>query len=123
MMIKEVVEQTGLSRHTIRFYEKEKLIAPPERSGNGYRHYGKDIVQQLRLITRAKMLGFTLKEIKELSGLLYAKGLTEAELAKQLRAKKAEIAKKQAELKAIDEDIDRALAGLCEYRDQLDLSK
>lgn len=122
MLIKDVVEQTGLSRHTIRFYEKEQLIAPPKRSDNGYRDYGKNIVQQLQLITRAKMLGFTLKEIKELTNLLFSNTLTQKEITRQLRAKRAEIETKLDELMTIRSDIDRALAGLCEYRDQIDFA-
>ena len=43
MTIKEVEEQLGLSRATIRFYEKENLLVP-QRSGNTYREYSEDDV-------------------------------------------------------------------------------
>ncbi len=39
MTIKEVEEQTGLTRSNIRFYEKEKLIEPSRNDKNGYRDY------------------------------------------------------------------------------------
>ena len=39
MTIKEVEEQTGLSRSNLRFYEKEKLIHPARNEKNDYREY------------------------------------------------------------------------------------
>lgn len=66
MLIGELAQKTGLSRDTIRFYEKIGLIAPSQRNGgNGYKEYDETIVERLTLITQAKALGFTLNEIKQ----------------------------------------------------------
>jgi MerR family mercuric resistance operon transcriptional regulator len=54
---------------TVRFYEREGLIDEPPRRKSGYRQYPKDTVHRLRFIRRARELGFTLKEIKELLSL------------------------------------------------------
>ncbi|WP_221798602.1 MerR family transcriptional regulator [Oceanobacter mangrovi] len=113
MQMREVIEATHLSRDTIRFYEKEGLIPAPVRSGNGYRHYDESVVRQLKLIKRAKHLGFTLKEIKSLAVLLYQNSLTPREMELHLRDKRDEIAEKIAELAAIKSEIDAALAGMC----------
>ena len=67
MNIKELTETVGLSRDTIRFYEREGLISKPSRKSNGYRDYDNKIVEQLNMIVMAKELGFTLKEIRELT--------------------------------------------------------
>ena len=48
MIIKEVEEKTGLSRSNIRFYEKEKLIAPDRNVNNGYREAKKSGMKELR---------------------------------------------------------------------------
>lgn len=119
MQMKAVVEATGLSKDTIRFYEKEKLISAPTRANNGYRHYDDKVVNQLKLITRAKHLGFTLKEIKSLSALLYKQSLTPKEMTKLLREKRREIDEKISQLALIQQEIDNALAGLCEEKHQL----
>lgn len=66
MQIGEVAQNTGLSIDTIRFYEKEGLIGPPQRSAGGYRLYDERTVDRLRLINRAQQLGFSLQEIREL---------------------------------------------------------
>lgn len=54
---------------TVRFYEQQGLLAKPSRTASGYRQYGEDVVARLQFIQRAKELGFTLNEIKELLSL------------------------------------------------------
>ena len=64
MTIKEVEEQLGLSRATIRFYEKEQLLMP-QRSGNTYREYSEDDIAVLKKIIILRKLGFSVAEIKD----------------------------------------------------------
>ena len=64
MTIKEVEEQLGLSRATIRFYEKENLLAP-QRSGNSYREYSEEDIAVLKKIVVFRKLGFSVAEIKD----------------------------------------------------------
>lgn len=66
MQIGEVARSTGLSVDTIRFYEKQALLARLARSASGYRVYAEGDVERLRSIGRAQMLGFSLGEIREL---------------------------------------------------------
>lgn len=63
MQIGEVAEATGLSRDTLRFYEKRGLLRA-RRSANGYRDYPPEAVDWLRYIRLAQTLGFTLAEIE-----------------------------------------------------------
>lgn len=64
MTIKEVEEQLGLPRATIRFYEKEELLTP-RRSGNTYREYSEDDIAVLKKIIILRKLGFSVSEIKD----------------------------------------------------------
>ena len=64
MTIKEVEKELGLSRVTIRFYEKENLLTP-QRSWNSYREYDEEAVAVLMKIVILRKLGFSLSEIKE----------------------------------------------------------
>ena len=66
MRIGELSKKTGIATDTLRYYEKEGLISPAIRSSNGYRQYNQDSYQQLQFINRAKDVGFTLKECREL---------------------------------------------------------
>jgi len=56
----------GVAVDTIRYYEREGLLKPPERKASGYRQYDEAAVERVRFIRRAKKLGFTLGEIKNL---------------------------------------------------------
>jgi len=65
MLIGRVSELTGATRKAIRHYESIGLIAPPERKGN-YRIYHAHDVMVISMICRAKSLGFSLSEIKDI---------------------------------------------------------
>ncbi|HIE96395.1 MAG: heavy metal-responsive transcriptional regulator [Pirellulaceae bacterium] len=69
LTIGKVAERAGVGIETIRFYEREGLLEEPTRSASGYRQFDEDVVKRLMFIGRAKELGFTLKEIKELLSL------------------------------------------------------
>jgi MerR family transcriptional regulator, copper efflux regulator len=66
MTIGKVAKGADVAVGTVRFYEREGLIQKPPRRNSGYRAYPADTVDRLRFIKRAKELGFSLKEIKEL---------------------------------------------------------
>lgn len=67
MLIGELSKQTGLSRDTIRFYEKQGLITVgrKERRFNNYKEYSEDTLRRLLQIKRIKGFGFTLNETAE----------------------------------------------------------
>ncbi len=67
MLIGELSKRTGLSKDTIRFYEKMGLVVACDRQAGTrqYKEFGEDTVQRLLLINQGKALGFTLKEIKQ----------------------------------------------------------
>lgn len=64
-----VAKRTGVGIDTIRYYEREGLMPAPRRRLSGYRDYDATAVERLRFIRRAKALGFTLEEIRELLAL------------------------------------------------------
>ncbi len=57
---------TGLSRDTIRFYERQGLIASASATSttNSYRHYGDDLPERLRMITDARSAGLSVADLK-----------------------------------------------------------
>ena len=64
MTIKEVEEQTGLSRSNIRFYEKEKLIEPSRNDKNGYREYSERDVEIIKKIAYLRTLEISIEDIR-----------------------------------------------------------
>jgi MerR family copper efflux transcriptional regulator len=69
LTIGAVAKRAGVAIDTIRYYERERLLPEPLRRASGYRSYDEGAVVQLRFIRRAKALGFTLEEIRELLAL------------------------------------------------------
>src|SRR5690606_27052751 len=65
MLIGELVERTGLTKDTIRFYEKKGLISldRESRRENNYKEYSEQVLDKLMLIRKLKDMGFTLNEI------------------------------------------------------------
>ncbi|MFQ5915853.1 MAG: heavy metal-responsive transcriptional regulator [Nitrospinota bacterium] len=67
--IGKVAKQVGLNPRTIRYYETLGLLPPPLRSESRYRLYTQQAVELLHFIKKAKTLGFTLTEIREIIAL------------------------------------------------------
>lgn len=68
MLIGILSQRTGLSRDTIRYYEREGLITVgrKERQPNNYKEYSEATLRRLLAINRLKGFGFTLRAIQEL---------------------------------------------------------
>ncbi len=75
MQIKAFSEKLQVSIDTIRFYEKQGLLQP-KRLDNGYRHYDESCEAQLKMVIVLKKLGFSIKEIAQLTQ-LQAQEITE----------------------------------------------
>lgn len=92
--IGQLAAKTGVSTDTIRIYEEMGLIEKPLRSNNGYRQYNKEAAARLRFIIKAKLMGFTLKEIGELLALKYTSSHTCEDVRYQAEVKLSDIEKK-----------------------------
>ena len=69
MKIGELAQRAGVSIDTVRYYERQRLLPVPDRQASGYRLYVPADVARLRFVRRAKALGFTLEEIRDLLAL------------------------------------------------------
>lgn len=66
LTIGRLANLASINVETIRFYQKQGLIQEPPKPAQGYRLYSAEILSQLLFIQRAKLVGFTLAEIKKL---------------------------------------------------------
>jgi DNA-binding transcriptional MerR regulator len=66
MTIGQIARLANVNVETIRYYESLKLIPKPGVRPSGYREYDKSYIEKINYIKKAKELGFTLKEIREL---------------------------------------------------------
>ena len=111
MRIGELARLSGMRPATLRYYEGRGLLARPSRTEAGYRSYTPESAAQLRLIRWAKGLGFTLREIREMTGVIgqHAVGRG-ARVRSQVRAKIAEVDAKMNHLASIRAQLE-GLAG------------
>ena len=76
MNIGTVAEGSGVPPKTIRYYESIGLIHPAVRGPNGYRTYAPIDVRTLYFIKRARSLGFSVEDVRDLLGLWRDKSRT-----------------------------------------------
>ncbi|ADZ89442.1 Zn(2+)-responsive transcriptional regulator [Marinomonas mediterranea] len=108
-----LAKRLGVSADTLRFYEKNGLLAPSKRSESGYRLYSDKDQQTLSFILRAKSVGFSLAEIKELISLDQNKvDFACGDVKELVDLKRAQIQTKISELQAFERSL-RVLSDAC----------
>lgn len=97
-----LARRTGCNLETIRYYEKVGMMPDPPRTASGYRIYDEAHVSRLRFILRARELGFSIEEIRELLGLVDGGTQTCAEVKERTERHLADVRTKIADLKRIE---------------------
>ncbi len=101
LTIGQVAKRAGVGVETIRFYEREGLMEEPDRRPSGYRQYPDVAVDRLQFIRRAKELGFSLREIRELLALRLDQSSRCSEVKRLAEAKISDVEAKIRSLKRI----------------------
>ncbi len=128
LTIGKVAQRAGVGIETVRFYEREGLLDEPTRTASGYRQFDEDAVKRLLFIRRAKELGFTLSEIKELLSLQLDPTSSCADVKAQAQAKIDDVEgkirtlkrMKRALVKLTNECSGRGATSQCPILDALD---
>lgn len=112
MNIGQLSRRTGVPIDTVRYYEKQALLPAPVRSASGYRHYEDGDVLRLTFIRRAKTLGFTLEEIRDLLALSQAHDGDMSAIRAAAASKLADVEHRLAELTRVRDGL-RTLVDAC----------
>jgi MerR family Zn(II)-responsive transcriptional regulator of zntA len=108
MLINELSKKTGLSTHTIRFYEKSGLIEGKQNEevkSNNYFHYDEVTVEKLEFISDAKSVGFTIREIGQMIDAWYNQKYTKEQKLEILDDKLISLEQKMKEIKEMKKQI------------------
>ena len=96
--IQDVSNKTGLSTHTLRYYEKEGLISGVERSQGGFRQYTYEDLERLGLIRCLKNTGMSIQEIARFVQLTHEGDHTLEERVELLREHRERVLERMAEM-------------------------
>jgi MerR family Zn(II)-responsive transcriptional regulator of zntA len=108
MLINELSKKTGISTHTIRFYEKSGLIngkRDESIKSNNYFHYDDVTIEKLEFINDAKSVGFTIKEIGQIIDAWYNRKYTKKQKLEILEEKLVSLEQKMKEIKIMKKQI------------------
>ena len=112
LTIGKVATKTGCHIETIRFYEKEGLLPPPNRTEGGHRLYTSDMVGRLVFIRRSRELGFSMNEIRQLLTLVDGEQVSCERVKAIADEHRRDIRSKIADLRKMERTL-RELSGQC----------
>ena len=99
----------GVSRDTLRHYERKGVLPRPIRGHNGYRQYPPEALQRLQLVRRALSVGFTLDELARVLKVRDAGGAPCDEVRRLAAQKLIAIENQLRELTALRDDLRKTL--------------
>jgi DNA-binding transcriptional MerR regulator len=101
LTIGRLAKRARVGIETVRFYEREGVLAAPPRTESGYRQYPEAAVTRPRFVRRAQQLGFTLAEIKDLLALWEDPSAGRADVRARAEAKIAVVRAKIRDLEGV----------------------
>lgn len=124
LTIAEVAARTGLSRHTLRYYERDGLMLAVGRARSGHRRYSEYDLGWIELITKLRATGMPVRDVRRYAELVRAGDGNESERLELLRGHRervrAQLEAMAAHLDAIDAKIGYYAGALpaCEPADE-----
>ena len=85
LTISEAADRTGLTRHTLRYYERDGLMLGVGRAGSGHRRYSEHDLGWIELITKLRATGMPIREVRRYAELVRAGDGNEDERLSLLR--------------------------------------
>lgn len=120
LTIGKLAALSEISADTLRYYEREGLIEPVDRSEGGYRLYDKNSERRIRFIKQAQQCGFTLTEIRDLLVLRGRSAACCGDVRKLAIEKKLQLAHKIRTMKAMSKALDRLIADCADEAQPVD---
>ena len=113
MNIGQASAASGVSAKMIRYYESIALLPPAERRDSGYRDYGEEDIHRLAFVRRARDLGFSIEQIRNLLALWTDTGRSNADVRAIARAHVGEMEAQAVKLQEMIGTLNH-LIGTCE---------
>jgi DNA-binding transcriptional MerR regulator len=70
LTISDAARASGVSAHTLRYYERAGLLDPVDRAGSGHRRYAEEDLARIEFLTRLRSTGMPIRQIREYTDLV-----------------------------------------------------
>src|SRR3954453_12980343 len=120
LTISDAATASGVSAHTLRYYERAGLLDPVDRAASGHRRYADEDLARIQFLTKLRSTGMPIRRIREYAELMRGGDDThEARLAlleEHRDAVRAQLAETARNLELIEYKIDFSRERLAEPR-------
>jgi DNA-binding transcriptional MerR regulator len=91
LSIAEAAEVSGLSVHTLRYYERTGLLEPVDRNGSGHRRYRAADLERIAFLTKLRATGMPIRDVRRYAELMQAGEATNEDRLALLEAHRANV--------------------------------
>jgi len=98
LTVRQVAQMTGLSEHTLRYYERSGLIPPVDRAGNGHRRYSQQDIEWIQFVRRLRSAGMSIAIVQRYVALQRQGSATRDERLELLKAHRQSVQQQIEEL-------------------------
>jgi len=119
MKVQEIATRVGISAHTVRYYHRMGLLSATRDADNRHRRFDVQALERLRFVRKAKRLGFSLAEIRQVLDLCHTGESPCPAVRDVVRERIAENAAHIAELECLQRRLVRAQRQWAELPDRI----
>lgn len=120
MKTAEAARAAGIKISTIRYYERQGILAAQSRSTSGYRQFTDEEISQLKFIKQAQKLGFSLAEIRDFFALSSNRTLLNQDVLQVGQAKLADLDRRIQALNRMRTALDGLLSNVCDISESVE---
>jgi DNA-binding transcriptional MerR regulator len=70
LTISDAARKSGISAHTLRYWERAGLLAPISRNGSGHRRYAEEDLERIKFLTKLRTTGMPIRRVRRYAELL-----------------------------------------------------
>ena len=118
LTIADAAKASGITAHTLRYYEKAGLLEPIDRNGSGHRRYREGDLDRIRFLTKLRATGMPIREIRRYAELMGQGERTNGERLALLEAHRSKVL---AQLEETARNLDLIDWKINFYRERLEL--
>jgi DNA-binding transcriptional MerR regulator len=109
LSISDAARRSGVTAHTLRYYERAGLLEPVDRAASGHRRYAEDDLARINLFVKLRATGMPIRRIRQYAELMRGGEATHAERLALLEDHRVAVRERLAETERTLELIDRKI--------------